>query len=1151
VEYRILGPLEVQENGRARDLGGVKQRALLTVLLLSANEVVSAGRLIEGVWGEQPPATAGKTLQVHVSRLRRALGDGERLQSRAGGYVLELQPGELDLDRFRELAEEGGHALARGEARVAEELLRQALALWRGPALADFAYESFAQAEIARLEELRLDALERWVEAELALGRHGAVIGELEALARKHPLREGLRAQLMLALYRAGRQAEALEVFQAARASLVEELGIEPGRPLRELHQQILRQDAALDLPAELEPLVETGRSAFVGRDVELAELAEGLEEALGGRGRLFLLVGEPGIGKSRLAEEVVGRARRRGARVLVGRCWEAGGAPAYWPWLQALRPYVRDSDANALRAELGPGAADVAQIIPELRQRFPDLPEPASLESEGARFRLFDATAEFFSNASRNRPIVLVLDDLHAADAPSLLLLQFLARNLASAHMLVLGAYRDLDPVPERPLASMMADIAREPVTRRLPLGGLSERDVAEYVELSAAEINSPELVAALHGDTEGNPLFVAEIVRLLALEGGPAAGARLTIPDTVRDVIARRLAHLSQECNRLLTIASALGREFALDALARLSGVSEDELLETLDEAMAARVVSDVPDARAHLRFAHVLIRDTLYDGLSAGHRARLHRLAVAALEALYGDDPGPHLPELAHHASAAGEFDKAVHYAQCAGDRALELLAYEEAARLYAAALALVKDEGVRCELLLSLGAAQGRAGNTPAARTTFVEAAEIAGRLNLPKTFASAAAGYGGRIVWERAGADVRLVPLLEEALARLGGRDVELRVRLLARLAGALRDDHSRDRREALSREAVELARHTDNPAALAYALDGRAAAIMAPDTVETCLELGTELRDLGERIGEAEWTVGGYANRLVADIILGDIEQAEADLAAQSRLVDALGQPVELFHVLAARSLLVLTRGRLDDAEQLIDEAFTLGERTQPGMAVPIYRLQRHALCDFRGNLEEIEPATRDLADEFPTRTVFRCALVYLRAKLGAREQAGRALDDLARDAFSALPFDHEWLFAMSFLAETAALLRHESGADLYPLLTPWADFNAADPHEGIRGSVSRYLGLLAATTEKWDEAARHFDEALEMNERMGARPWLAHTQHDYARALLSRGWAGDRTNAREFLTEAVATYQELGMQTYAASASALAADTA
>jgi predicted ATPase len=463
---------------------------------------------------------------------------------------------------------------------------------------------------------------------------------------KEHPLRERLRGQLMLCLYRSGRQAEALDVYQAARSALVEELGIEPGRELRDLHQAILGQDPGLDLAAAAEP----PQSAFVGREPELAELLAGLDDAFAGHGRLYLLVGEPGIGKSRLAEELIAHARARDARVLVGRCWEAGGAPAYWPWVQSLRTYVRESDTAALRSQLGAGAAELAQIVPELRERFPDLPAPPTLESDAARFRLFDAAAEFLRNASESRPILLVLDDLHAADTPSLLLLRFLARQLHSGRMLVLGAYRDVDPTPGQPLTEMLAEVAREPVTRRVSLGGLSESEVAKYVELTASAIGSPELVATLHDDTEGNPLFVGEIVRLLAVEGDrskPTGEVRLAIPQSVRDVIARRLTHLSEECNRILVLASVIGREFALDALARMGGVSEDGLLETLDEAMAVRVVSDVPGGPGRLRFTHVLIRDTLYEELTTARRVRLHRQAVQALEALYGDEPGPTSP------------------------------------------------------------------------------------------------------------------------------------------------------------------------------------------------------------------------------------------------------------------------------------------------------------------------------------------------------------------------------------------------------------------------------------------------------------------------------------------------------------------------
>jgi Bacterial transcriptional activator domain/AAA ATPase domain len=395
------------------------------------------------------------------------------------------------------------------------------------------------QREIARLDEMRVAAHERLIEARLALGGHAELVGELETLIGEHPYRERLRVQLMLALYRSDRQADALQAYQDARRTLVEQLGIEPGERLRQLEHAILAQDPGLQLtavrPAADKPAVTSRGSAFVGRERELAELAGGLDDAFAGRGQLFLLAGEPGIGKSRLADELSAHATVRGAQVLVGRCWEAGGAPAYWPWVQSLRGYVREAEPDLLRRQLGAGAADLAQIVPELRERYPDLPEMRSLDAEAARFRLFDAAAEFLRQASLSRPLVLFLDDLHAADAPSLLLLRFLVRELGSTHILLLGAYRDVDPSPGQPLTEMLAEVTRERVTRRVLLGGLSERDVAHYVELTASKIASSGLVAGLHAQTEGNPLFVGENVRLLSAEGvasRSAAEARLAVP-------------------------------------------------------------------------------------------------------------------------------------------------------------------------------------------------------------------------------------------------------------------------------------------------------------------------------------------------------------------------------------------------------------------------------------------------------------------------------------------------------------------------------------------------------------------------------------------------------------------------------------------
>jgi eukaryotic-like serine/threonine-protein kinase len=923
----------------------------------------------------------------------------------------------------------------------------------------------------------------------------------------------------MLALYRSGRQAEALDVYRDARRALIEELGIEPSAGLRELEQAILVQDPALARPPA-KPAPEAPAAALlVGRERELAELLAALDDALAGRGRFVVLSGEPGIGKTRLAEELTGRATARGAQVLVGRCWEAGGAPAYWPWVQSLRAYLRDSEPAALRAAVGDRGGDLAQLVPELRRHFPDLPEPSAREPDAARFSLFDATAEFLRSASRDRPIVVVLDDLHAADEPSLLLLRFLARELDSARILVLGACRDVDPLPGGPLTELLTEVAREPAARRVSLRGLSERELADYVEQTAPEIASAQLVVTLHEETEGNPLFAGEIARLLAIEGLPAAGAQLAIPQSVRDVISRRLTHLSEGCNRMLALASILGREFALDALAMLGHVDEDELLELLDEAMAARVVSGLPGAPGPLRFAHVLIRDALYEQLTGVRRVALHRRVVAALEQLYGDEPGPHLAELAHHALAGNDAANGLRYARRAGDRALALLAYEEAARLFrlaldALALADSDDDATRCELLLLLGDAASRAGDGSAYREAFADAAAIARRLGMARELARAAAHYGGRIIYGRARDDDRLLPLLEEGLAALPEDEVDLRVSLLARLAGALRDEPARARRDRLSGEAVELARRSGDLTALASALDGRAIAIAAPETQAEILAAGRELCVVGERIGDRELVLHGHLHQLGPLMTLGRLDEAQISLAAASRIADELRQPAHLWDVRGAQAMVALAAGALDDAATLMEEARVMGERVQPDIAMPVHRVHWCTLCELRGTAP-VRPAAG------------RAWRGRVRAGTGRRgAPAGRRP---ARD--------QEWLFATCLLAETA---------DCSATATPRRSFTSCcsrgpastrfDQCEGTRGSVARYLGIGASTTGRWEDADLHFEEAAAMNARMGAATWRARTEEDHARMLLARGGDGDRLRAQQLLERAQGTYAELGI---------------
>jgi DNA-binding SARP family transcriptional activator len=481
VEFFILGPLEFRSAAGQIELGSRKQRLLLAALLLRANEVVPAARLLELLWPDAPPADAAKALQVHVSRLRRALGDGGVLETRRGGYLLRVDQQSFDLPRFEERLAKARSLLAGGEMPAARQAFGEALELWRGAPLAEFAAEPIVQPAVGRLEELYLAAVEGRIEADLALGDHAALVGELEGLVMQHPFREHLRGQLMLTLYRCGRQAEALQAYRAARRALVDELGIEPGKPLQELEQAILRQDPAIDLPrgAGSAPTRPGRRAAgvFVGRDREVAELSSALEDAAVGRGRLYLASGETGVGKTRLADELASRAKDRGARVLWGRCWKGGGAPPYWPWTQALRT---------------------------LGDEAPPL-EPEAEENE--RFRAFVDVASALRRAGAEQPLFIVFDDLHRADEPSLLLLEFIAGELAEMHLAIVGTYLEGADLP--PTLEAFADHAAHHILRLRPL---EVEDVALFLELAGG---APGDAPAVHAETGGNPRLIWQRIR------------------------------------------------------------------------------------------------------------------------------------------------------------------------------------------------------------------------------------------------------------------------------------------------------------------------------------------------------------------------------------------------------------------------------------------------------------------------------------------------------------------------------------------------------------------------------------------------------------------------------------------------------------
>jgi DNA-binding SARP family transcriptional activator/tetratricopeptide (TPR) repeat protein len=1146
MDFRILGPLEVVAPDGPVSFGGAKQRALLAILLLRRGEVISTDRLIDALWGEQPPDTARKALQVHVSQLRKALGPS-LVRTRPPGYVLELGSHALDLDRFRRLHDEARSAAESDPARAAE-LLADALALWRGAPLADLTYAPFAQADIGRLDEMRIAAIEDRLAAALALGRHSELIGELEHLVAAHRHREKLRAQLMLALYRSGRQAEALDAFRDVRSVLTGELGIEPGRELRELHQAILGQDPALDSPPAVAVAAPRASDTFVGRERELTDLGAALDDALAGRGRIVLVSGEPGIGKSRLADELIATARGRGAHVLTGRCWEAGGAPAYWPWVQALRAYVGAADPEALRAQVGRDAPDLATVLPELRELLPELADADVPAAEGARFRLLESIASFLGAAASAEPLALVLDDLHAADAASLLLLRFVATQVAGARVLIVGCYRETEVGPD--LAEALAELAREPAVRRIALKGLTEPDTRRLLELIAVPGPGDDLAPQVQAETQGNPLFATEIARLLAAEGPRAGDAgRLPIPDGVKEAIRRRLQRQSGECRELLTVASVVGREFDPDVVAGPSGLAEDDVARILDEAAAARLVEAVPDARGRLRFSHILVRDVLYEDLPAPRRFRLHRAVGDALEAHFGSHPDPHLAELAHHYLEGGTAvaAKAVGYAGRAGDRAAAQHGYEEAARHYTNALRVLEVSGGgdatrTCELLLVLGEVLSRAGSGQEARRALQSAAELAEQAGRPDQLARAALALGGRFAWARASTDPALVPLLERALAAVGSSDPPTRVRLLARLAAALRDEPLRERRTRLAEEALAIAGDLDDPAILAIALEGHWVAIEGPDVVGGALPMGEKLIAIGEQTGDRERVFAGHDHRFHNFWQLADRAGVEVELDAIGTLADELRQPAQRWHAGTGRTMLALMEGRFEAAEQLIAETLALGERAQSWNALVSQRLALFVLRRAQGRLAELEEVIARSVREYPALIRFRCALAHLYAELGREQDARAALQALLSRDLAHEHFDAEWVFSLSLLADPCAFIADATAAaKLYSLLLPYERLYAQAPVEASFGAVARGLGVLATAVDRLDAAEHHFEIAIDTERSMRARPWEAHAKHDFAAMLLVRGAADDSGRARALLDEARATYRELGMDTWAA----------
>ncbi len=911
-------------------------------------------------------------------------------------------------------------------------------------------------------------------------------------------------------------------------------------------------ESARADEPSDANPLDRLASGVFVGREAELETLRAGVDQSLSGHGRILLLVGEPGIGKTRTSEELATYAKLRGAQVLWGRCFEGEGAPAFWPWMQIIRAFVHERDPQTLLSEMGTGAAEIAEVVSEVRERLPGLPEPPKLDPDQARFRLFDSITGFLRNASRQTPLMVVLDDLHWADKPSLLLLQFLARELGEARLLILGTYRDVEVGRQHPLEQTLAELARAQRADRVLLRGLTEDDVLRFVSLSAGKTPPAALVEAVYRETEGNPFFVHEVVRLLQSDGRlehpeSVESWSVEIPQGVRQVIGRRLDALGEDANAVLTVASIIGREFELRALARAADRSEDETLELLEAAEEARIIAPIEGASGSFRFSHALVRETLYEEVRTTRRIRLHRRIADVLEERYAGHLEPHLAALAYHyceAASGGDVAKAVDYAQQAARRALDSLAYEEAADHFDRALlaheaAEKQDERLRCELLLAKGDALFRAGAGQAVIRTFQEAHTLARAIASPIHVALALIG-GDRIMGAASETNQEYVGDLDDAIATLDDRPVLLG-RLHARRAAQLSWSNLAEARKSAERaaELVQASGGTEGTDQLEAAVEAnmvysRFVVREGKERLARAVALAERARASGAPGVESRAATGV----IVSALVLGDVDLADRFIARVAELADEIREPMTNAQACRIRAMRALSQGRLDEARQLSWEGRLQHRRIDEGaLADQAFQSQLWGQRRLQGRIGETIDDLRAGAAAFPGAPIWRGLLVCAEAESGDLAGARSTLEALLSDD-SSTARGRNPAEVLGLAAEACVAVEHREGAEaIYARLLPVRDQHLMLNTLVSFGSAARCLGNLAMVLDRLDDAETHFEEAIAFDERMRARGMLPRTQCDFARMLLTRSGPGDRERALSLLDEAMSTSQELGLK--------------
>lgn len=1068
----MLGATSATGTAGPIGLGGPRQRSVLAILLIAHGDVVSVDRLTDELWNGEPPPRAAGALQAYISNLRRILepdrpprAPSTILISKAPGYAIRLDSESVDAWQFESLV----RAAAGQEPTNGRRLLAEALSLWRGDAYAEVSTESWAQPEIARLNELRIVARERLVAATVACGLASDAVIDATSLTREHPLREEGWRLLALALYSSGRQADALAALRLARSTLSDELGLDPGPALLEVEADVLAHRVALprtSVPVDSAP-AETdsasGVRTFFGRADEISRLVDP-------NSPIVLVAGEAGSGKSAVLSEALLRLRSSGWACFVGCCPEADGAPPAWAWTEILRSAAHSFDTGQYAEALSPL-----------------LVEP-SHPAQGNRFRVLRAVVGYLVALSHTTPVTVAVDDVHRADPETLSLLVALGRETSSS-LRVLASYRPDEMDAEQ--GDALAALASLSPTR-IKLAGLGAADAADLVRSVSGTDPAAAIVLALTERTAGNPFYLRESAQLLRSEGDVVATS--DVPDGVRDVLRRRFARLPELTVSMLRLASVFGREADLDVLLDAAEVDPETALDALDSGVVAGLLDD--DDPSSIRFTHVLVRDALYADLTLLRRRRWHARIADVLEQRVPLD----LPALAmHYSHVHGEpqIRKSLDYAVAAARDADNRFAHGSAARFYAQALeswARLSDGSIdeRIELLAKKIAAQVAAGSSIGAsdtRRTAVAIADRAGRSDLliraltagelPTTWLKRA--YGSY--------DRHVVALIERALTETV--DDASRCRLLCALVDEIRGElHSRAVDAA--EEAYALARTLGDPEVLGLALNAMWNVVDAELEPVRRMQINEELIELGSAHDMPVFTMIGHHGAFLVDGAARRFESMRAHLDAETALAERYSWQQSLATCHLSRGMLAHAAGDIEGAHRLFDSG---GAAMRSSLAVDadaIHALAFVTTAVTTGTLGTFEPGLRQLHSHYPdvAADMFALALV----DLGRRDEAvevRRTTAPIRRDFFESL---FVTLRGMAVLEAGSP----DEAAEIYASLLRF-EGHLAGMSTGtyVIGPVDTVLSRLAAVLGYRDRAEDHRTNAIELARAWGNSYWI------------------------------------------------------